>query len=242
MDDGHHRIAPLMRLLLLVVAIALSACGTPVKTEPGTTSLRLKHGVSISIPQQFAFNARLADGKTATNKQPDVPVDPVLPQLAALRNLQREAMPIRPGDESTLLTTEYEDGGIRYDIHVNVAWLDKKHDLEDMNAIVASKDRLDAVAAHHEKTARTRKDDYFSDNIAITGWKLEGTYPVIDYEFHSKLRHLGNFDTDYIYNRTLTIGRKDGTIIILIDMPESRRAAWKARVDAMVKSLAFAQD
>jgi hypothetical protein len=233
-----------MRKIFLLLTIAVSACSTPVQIASNTIDLSLKREVSIAIRREFAYNARLANGEIATQKQPDVPIDPVLPQLAEFRNLQREAPRLGPDGprESVLLATKYEDAGINYEIHVNVAWTASKHDLKDMNAIVESQPRLDEVAAHHERTMRAQNDNYFSDNIAIHGWKLDGRYPVIDYEYHSKLHDLGNFDTDYIYNRTLTIGREDGTIIVIIDMPESRRATWAARVETMVKSLAFAKD
>jgi hypothetical protein len=238
------------KIIIVAVFLCLTACSAvpapapvtapaPVASTSGATKLTLQHGVAITIPNEFAYQARLRNGEIASSRQPDVPVDPDLPQLAALRNLQREPPPLGPErpDRSVLLSTAHEDGGMHYDIHVVVAWSPTERDIEQMRSLIANQERLAVLQDQFERDMRADTDDAFSDKISIAGWTLAGQYPVIDNQYHSKKRHLQNFDSDYIYNRTLFIYRPGATIFVLIDLPESRRAAWKARIDAMIASI-----
>src|SRR4051812_11701287 len=105
-----------MRWIRLVLAVALFSTGCAAssgvvgieKPTPDKTTLHLAHDVTLTIPNAFNYNARLADGTTATKKPQPTKVDPQLPRLAELQDYYRSAPELgaeRP-DRAVLLSTE----------------------------------------------------------------------------------------------------------------------------------------
>ena len=222
----------LLGLLLLLGCVAAPS--------PTGNALRLAHGVTVALPESFAYNARLQDGTIATRKPEPAKVDPVLPTLAALQDLESAAPGIgsdRP-DGAFLLSAKVQDGDYHADINVEIAWLDEKLGVAEMTAYISDPEKLAGFARDQEQRLRKRNEYIaFMDTIAINGRKIGNRYPAIDYAFHSKRGAMQSFDTDYLYNRTLYIFREDGTIFVSIDLPVSRLNAWKDRIDAIVDSL-----
>ena len=225
---------------LLGLVLFLLGCVAAPAPGPAGATLRLAHGITVALPEQFAFNGRLQDGTVATRKPEPAKVDPALPMLADLQNLQRAAPGIghdRPSG-SMLLSARVQDGEYHADINVEIAWLDVKRGVAEMTTCISDQQRLAGFARDQEARMQKRNEYIaFMDTIGIHGWKINNGYPVIDHEFHSKRGNMGSFDTDYIYNRTIYIFREDGTIVVSIDLPVSRLKTWTHRIDAMVKSL-----
>jgi hypothetical protein len=237
-----------MRWLRLVLVVALFSAGCAArsgvigidKPSPDKTTLHLARDVTLTIPNEFNYNARLADGTTATKKPQPAKVDPQFPQLAGLEDYYRSAPELgaeRPGD-AILLSTEYQDGEYHADIQVDVVWSSLKLGVTQTTLKIADHDQLEQFASRQDESLQKERSYVaFMDRIGVNGWLTKGGYPVLDYEYHSKRGDMGSFDLDYIYNRHLLIAREDGAILVWIQMPVSRLKTWQGRMDELVQSL-----
>jgi hypothetical protein len=212
----------------------------PLTSVDADTAIHLAHGVTVTIPDEFAFNARLDDGTIQQKKPEPIPVDPQFPNLAGIRDQDRSARAVGPAmsDAAILLNTEYEDRGIRYDVRVHVVWLKDVVNLEKTKRDIVDEGVLaEFVKDQETNLSKLHNGSFFLDTITVSGWKTKGGYPVIDYQYHSKKNDLENFDTDYTYNRDLHIFRPDGVVLVEFELPVSRLNDWSGRLDAIADSV-----
>jgi hypothetical protein len=216
------RATAILRLIFATFGILVSCLGTSilaVNSYAADVRVDLAEGVSIKIPDQFEYEALLADGSIADARQAG--------SLKVFKDLDTSFVPV--------LLAHYDGPGER--LSLDVAFVRKQTNVEEMRAQIGM--HLREIADSDERRKTDPNGNRFGRRISIEG-RDQGGSLLIDDKIITYIRDDTSGENP-ILERYARIYRADGYVSVHIQFPETMRDPWDKEMDAVIESITLEQ-